>query len=157
MARAENGFDAPHLPPHERNRLQGAPMMSSWRFKLLYDGECPFCRREVEWLKRRDRAGRLATEDISALGFDPSKYGLTRDEVARVLHGVKRDGTVLKGMDAVREAYRTVGLGWVTAPTRLPLVRGVSDGLYRVFARYRRPLGRLIGRSCPEGSCPVDG
>ena len=96
--------------------------MATWQFKLLYDGECPFCRREVEWLKRRDRAGNLATEDIAALGFDPASYGLTRDEVTRVLHGVKSDGTVLRGMDAVREAYRAVGIGWLVAPTRLPVV-----------------------------------
>jgi predicted DCC family thiol-disulfide oxidoreductase YuxK len=95
--------------------LGEALTMPAWRFKLLYDGECPFCRREVEWLRRRDRAGRLAMEDISALGFDPATYGLSREEVVRVLHGVKLDGTVLKGMDAVREAYRTVGLGWLVA------------------------------------------
>jgi predicted DCC family thiol-disulfide oxidoreductase YuxK len=134
--------------------------MASWRFKLLYDGACPFCRREVEWLERRDRAGRLAAEDISALGFDPTKYGLCRDEVARVLHGVKPDGSVLKGMEAVREAYGTVGLGWLVAPTRLPLLRTASNCLYRLFARYRMPFGRLLtgersGRTggCSEETC----
>jgi len=129
--------------------------MPSWRFKLLYDGECPFCRRAVEWLKRRDRAGRLAMEDISALGFDPWKYGLSREEVTRVLHGVKPDGTVLRGMDAVREAYRAVGLGWLAAPTRLPLLRTASDWLYRVFARCRAPLGQLVEGGCPGGTCVV--
>ena len=39
--------------------------MADPAFKLLYDGQCPFCRREVDWLKRRDRAGRLVAEDIS--------------------------------------------------------------------------------------------
>jgi hypothetical protein len=34
---------------------------------------------------------------------------------------------VLKGMDAVREAYRTVGLGWVLAPTKLPGLKALSD------------------------------
>ena len=34
--------------------------MPEGRFKLLYDGECPFCRREVEWLRRRDLNGNLA-------------------------------------------------------------------------------------------------
>jgi predicted DCC family thiol-disulfide oxidoreductase YuxK len=29
--------------------------MPEGRFTLLYDGDCPFCRREVEWLRRRDR------------------------------------------------------------------------------------------------------
>ena len=52
--------------------------MPEGRFTLLYDGECPFCRREVEWLRRRDREGHLALEDIADPGFDPAQYGLTR-------------------------------------------------------------------------------
>ena len=52
-------------------------------FRLFYDSECPICRREVAWLKRRDRLGNLELEDIAALGFDPGRYGLTREEVDR--------------------------------------------------------------------------
>lgn len=129
--------------------------MPCWQFKVLYDGECPFCRREVQWLKRRDRAGRLAAEDISALGFEPAKYGLSRDEVVRVLHGVRSDGTVVKGMDAVRDAYGAAGLGWLVAPTRLPLVRTISDCGYRLFARFRIPISRLLGGGCAGGSCAL--
>lgn len=129
--------------------------MSSWRFKLLYDGECPFCRREVDWLQRRDRSGHLEIEDISDWTFNPAEYGLTLNEVDRVLHGVMPDGTILRGMDAVREAYRTVGLGWLAAPTRMPLVRTACDCLYGLFARFRGPLGTLLGRGCPDGSCSV--
>lgn len=129
--------------------------MSAWQFKVFYDGECPFCRREVEWLKRRDRAGHLATEDVAALGFDPALCGLTRDDVSRVLHGVKADGTVLRGMDAVREAYRAVGLAWLVAPTRLPVARTIADCLYGLFARNRLTLGRLARRDCAGGKCEV--
>jgi predicted DCC family thiol-disulfide oxidoreductase YuxK len=129
--------------------------MSGWRFKVLYDGECPFCRRDVEWLKRRDHRGDLALEDIAAIGFDPAKYGLSQDEVQRVLHGVMSDGTILKGMDAVCEAYKTVGLGWLVAPTRLPVLRAASNGLYRLFARFRRPLGRFFANGCDGERCAV--
>ncbi len=127
--------------------------MSDWQVKLLYDGECPFCRREVEWLKRRDRHGRLALEDIAAIGFDPARYGLTRQEVAGVLHGILPDGRVVRRVEALRQAYQAVGLGWLVAPTRLPIVRGVLDGLYGVFAGHRVRLGRWFGRSCEAGTC----
>ncbi|MHC4398906.1 MAG: DCC1-like thiol-disulfide oxidoreductase family protein [Planctomycetota bacterium] len=49
------------------------------RFRMFYDSECPICRREAAWLKRRDRFGSLELEDIAALGFDPGRYGLTRE------------------------------------------------------------------------------
>ena len=39
-------------------------------FTLLYDSECPFCKLEVDWLRRRDRHGRLGAVDIAAEGFD---------------------------------------------------------------------------------------
>jgi len=55
--------------------------MAERRFTLLYDGECPFCRREVEWLRRRDREDRLSLEDIADPGIDPAQYGLTQEDV----------------------------------------------------------------------------
>jgi hypothetical protein len=59
-----------------------------------------------------------------------------------VLHGIRHDGVVLKGMPAVREAYRAIGLGWLLAPTRLPGLNALSEFLYRWFARNRGALGR---------------
>jgi len=122
---------------------------------LFYDGECPLCRREVSWLKRRDRSGELQLIDIADPDCDPSKYNLTHEEVSRVLHGIKPDGTVLRGMDAVREAYRIVGLGWLLAPTKLPGLRAIFDTLYGCFARNRVALGRPFRASCSNGKCTV--
>ena len=70
--------------------------MPKQQFKLLYDGDCPFCRREVEWLKRHDHHDRLVLENIAALGLDPAKYGLTREEVMGSLHGILPDGRVVQ-------------------------------------------------------------
>jgi len=125
------------------------------QFTLLYDSACPICRGEITWLRRRDRSGNLQVEDIAAQDFDPSRYGLTSEEVSRVLHGIMPDGVVLKGMDAVREAYRAVGLGWIVAPTRFPGLKALSDFLYRSFAKHRIALGRLLQPSCSADRCSV--
>jgi predicted DCC family thiol-disulfide oxidoreductase YuxK len=122
-------------------------------FRLLYDGSCPICRREVAWLKRRDRFGSLQLEDISSRGFDPARYGLTRDAVDGVLHGIRHDGAVVRGMEAVREAYRSVGLGWLTAATSLPGLKWAADRLYGWFARNRTVLGRLLEGRCRDRKC----
>ena len=124
-------------------------------FRLFYDSECPICRREVAWLKRRDRLGNLELEDIAALGFDPGRYGLTREEVDRELHGIKCDGEVVRGMEAVREAYRSVGLGWLLAPSQLPGLKALTDRLYAGFARNRRWLGSLLEPRCRGDRCSV--
>jgi len=126
--------------------------MSTWSLKLLYDGACPFCRREVDFLRRRNHRLLLRFEDISDPQFDPAKYGLTKEEVNRVLHGVRPDGAVVRGMAAIREAYRAVGLGWITAPTAWPGIRWIADRAYEAFARNRIRWGRLVGR-CESGTC----
>lgn len=127
--------------------------MSDWRFKLLYDGECPFCRREVQWLRRWNRHGALIFEDVTAPEFDLSGYGLSPEELLRVVHGVFPDGRIVRKMEVFRQAYRAVGLGWVLAPTGWPVLRWLFDGLYQLFARYRVPIGRLFGRACASDSC----
>jgi predicted DCC family thiol-disulfide oxidoreductase YuxK len=130
-------------------------MMSEWRFKLLYDGDCPLCQREVSWLRRYNRSGHLEFEDIAAADFDPARYGTSRNELMRVMHGVFPDGRMVSEVEAFRQAYRAVGLGWLLAPTGWPILRPIFDRLYCVFARNRVRLGRVFGRSCASGECGV--
>jgi predicted DCC family thiol-disulfide oxidoreductase YuxK len=128
--------------------------MSEWQFKLLYDGECPMCRREANWLRRRSRDGRLVFEDISAPGFDATRYGLTQGQVLGVMHGVFPDGRIVTKVEAFRQAYRLVGLGWVLAPTRWPLLRQLADRGYEWFARHRVTIGRWFGeKRCDDDRC----
>ena len=133
--------------------------MSEWQFKLLYDGECPMCRREANWLRRRSRDGRLAFEDISAPDFDATRYGLTQGQVMGVMHGVFPDGRVVTKVEAFRQAYRLVGLGWVLAPTRWPVFRNLADWGYEWVARNRVAIGRWFGaKHCDNDRCqPVVG
>ena len=129
--------------------------MTNWHFKLLYDGACPFCVREVRWLQSRNRLGHLAFEDISAPAFDPSPFGVTREQLFGVIHGVFPDGRIACKLEAFRQAYRAVGLGWLMAPTGWPVLRWVFNGIYSLLARYRVRLGWSFGRSCSSGTCSV--
>jgi predicted DCC family thiol-disulfide oxidoreductase YuxK len=127
----------------------------SFAIRFLYDGECPLCAREVALLRRLDRGrGRLAFEDIAAPDFDPARYDRTHAELMARIHGVLPDGTVIEGVEVFRRAYTAVGLGWLVAPTRWPLVRPLVDAAYRWFARNRL---RLTGRSeaCATDRCAV--
>jgi predicted DCC family thiol-disulfide oxidoreductase YuxK len=127
--------------------------MNAWRFKLLYDGACPLCQREVRFLQRRDRHGRLVFEDIAGPGFDPSVYHTTREELMGVIHGVFPDGRLVQKLAVFREAYRVIGLGWLLAPTGWPGLRWLSDRGYEWFARNRMSIGLLFGRKCESGTC----
>ncbi|HZN35837.1 MAG TPA: DUF393 domain-containing protein [Pirellulaceae bacterium] len=129
--------------------------MNDWGFKLLYDGQCPLCRLEAAWLSRWNRRGRLILEDISSPQFDPAQYGVTHEELMGVMHGVLPDGRLVRRVEAFRQAYAAVGLGWLLAPTAWPGLRWIFDGLYSLFARLRVPLGRLLAGPCESGTCSV--
>jgi predicted DCC family thiol-disulfide oxidoreductase YuxK len=136
---------------HKEDRI-----MEPWKLKMLYDGQCPFCRREVAWLEKLNHWGDLVFEDISHPDFDPTKYGLTYEEVDGKLHGITPEGTIVRGVETIRKAYQAVGLGWLVAPTGWPVLRPLFDQIYDVFAKYRVPLGQWLGgRTCEGDACNV--
>jgi predicted DCC family thiol-disulfide oxidoreductase YuxK len=127
----------------------------AYDFKLLYDGECPLCMREVRMLARLGRKrGRLVLEDIAAPDFDASRYGRTFEQLMGQIHGVLPDGTLVTGMEVFRRSYAAVGWGALLAPTGWPLLRPMFDAAYRWFARNRL---RLTGRGavCEAGRCAL--
>jgi predicted DCC family thiol-disulfide oxidoreductase YuxK len=127
--------------------------MNQWRFKLLYDGECPLCRREARFLQKRNRHGRLAFADIAAPDFDAAIYHTTRAELMGVIHGVFPDGRIVQKMEVFREAYRAIGLGWLLAPTGWPGLRWLTDRGYEWFARHRLGIGKMFGRHQSAADC----
>ena len=132
-------------------------MQEDWEIKVLFDGECPLCAREVAFLERRNAKGRAAFEDIAAPEFDAGRYGLDQATVMGRIHGVLPDGSLVEGVEVFRRVYDAVGLGWVMAPAKLPGVGRLYQWGYGVFARNRL---RWTGRSdvvCDEGRCAVPG
>lgn len=130
-------------------------MNGPWQIRVLYDGECPLCSREVRLLQRLDRGRRqIQFEDITRPNFDPTVYGLDARQVMARIHGTLPDGSVVEGVEVFRRAYAAVGLGWLVAPTRWPGLRHLTDLAYRVFARNRL---RWTGResACEDGSCEI--
>ncbi len=127
--------------------------MDRWEIKVLYDGQCPLCRREADLLRRLDGGQcKLLLEDISSPDFDAGRYGATMDQVMAQIHGVLRSGRLVRGMEVFRRAYDAVGLGWLLAPTNWPILRRVCDAGYKWFARNRLWLTGRLGH-CHTGRC----
>ncbi len=114
----------------------------SWRIKLLYDGACPLCVREVNFLRRCDRdRGLVAFVDIADPNYRAADNGGVDFETAMGrIHAVLPDGTVIKNVAVFREIYTILGMGWVYAITRLPVVGALADWLYGIWADWRLPL-----------------
>lgn len=123
-----------------------ATPIPSWQIKLLYDGACPLCLREVNFLQKRDAGqGLVAFVDIAALDYAPEENGNIDFETAMGrIHAVLPDGTVMVGVPVFRKVYEVLGMGWVYAITKLPIVGPVADFIYDRWADWRL---KLTGRA----------
>ena len=114
----------------------------SWKIKLLYDGECPLCVREVNFLMKRDAGrGLVAFVDIAADDYNPQENGGVDYETAMGrIHAVLPEGTLVKNVEVFRRVYETLGMGWVYAATKLPIVGAIANFLYSIWADLRLSL-----------------
>ena len=114
----------------------------SWKIELLYDGECPLCVREVNFLKKRDGGrGLVAFVDIADDRYNPEAHGAIDYETAMGrIHAVLPDGTTVKNLEVFRRIYEILGMGWVYAVTKLPIVGAIANWLYEIWADWRLPL-----------------
>mmetsp|Transcript_150 Transcript_150/g.543 ORF Transcript_150/g.543 Transcript_150/m.543 type:complete len:242 (-) Transcript_150:269-994(-) len=111
----------------------------SWEIRMLYDGDCPLCMREVDMFRRMDKeAGKIDFVDISSEDYDPSKnMGLEFETAMKSIHAVLPDGKVILGVEVFRRLYEAVGLGWVYAITKNPTVGALAERVYDFWARNR--------------------
>lgn len=118
----------------------------NWQIKLLYDGECPLCMREVNFLQKRDAGrGLVAFVDIAADDYTAEANGGVDFETAMGrIHAVLLDGTVVQKVEVFRRVYEVLGLGWIYAITKLPIVGWLANVLYDFWAERRLTL---TGRS----------
>lgn len=126
------------------------------QLRILYDGGCPFCLREVRVLRQRDQRlhpddPRLAFVDINDPGYEASAHaGVGYRAAMGRIHAITADGEVLRDVAVFRRAYALVGLGWLYAPTSWPCLRQLTDAVYGLWARWRL---RLTGRPSLEQLC----
>ena len=115
---------------------------STWKIKLLYDGECPLCLREVNFLQKQDAGrGLIAFVDIADDHYSPEENGNISFETAMGrIHAILPDGSSIKNLEVFRQVYDILGLGWVYAITRLPIIGSLADKLYGFWADWRLKL-----------------
>lgn len=124
---------------------------------VLFDGDCVFCRKQVDNLKRMLGADHSAVvewvsfQDPGVLARFP---GVSHDACMEALAAVMPDGRVHAGPAGV-----AVLLGRRTRLAHvyfLPLVRQLVDGGYAVIAANRyRLMGKAVAAGECEGSCAL--
>jgi predicted DCC family thiol-disulfide oxidoreductase YuxK len=115
-----------------------------WKIKLLYDGECPLCLREIHFLKQRDAGrGLVAFVNIADDDYSPDTNGGIDYETAMGrIHAILPDGTVIKNVEVFRRVYEVLGMGWIYALTKIPIIGWIADRIYGIWADLRLTLTR---------------
>ena len=102
------------------------------KLTFLFDGGCPLCLRETNFLKKRDTLNQIAFIDINSKDYDQSLFNdISYSEAMSNLHVIIENGEIIKGLDVLAYSYELVGLGWVYYPLKIkllsPLLRLVTD------------------------------
>ncbi|KAM1209796.1 hypothetical protein ACFX2J_015286 [Malus domestica] len=136
-ARAISGAAADPMTPKKENDQEQTPQ--NWKIKMLFDGDCPLCMREVDMLRERNkRYGTIKFVDISSDDYSPEEnQGLDYKTVMGNIHAILSDGTVVTDVEAFRKLYEQVGLGWVYAITKYEPIATIAGAVYGVWAKYR--------------------
>ena len=119
--------------------MEQSTPLPQWKIKLLYDGECPLCVREVNFLQKRDRGrGLVSFVDIAEDDYDPAENGGVDFATAMGrIHAVLADGSVIQNVEVFRRVYEILGIGWIYAATKWPIIGPVVDALYGIWADWR--------------------
>lgn len=117
---------------------------------VIYDGNCQVCGRIVRRLRAWDRDGVLEIVPSQRPGVAERFPRLTPRHFAESVQLVGPGGETHQGAAAVERILDLLPKGWlVTWLFSIPLVRPLSERLYRWFARNRYHLG--CGEHCSAG------
>lgn len=111
---------------------------SSIPLELLYDGECPICKREICMLEKRDSRTRIKFVDIASKEFSPVMHNnIDYDTAMSQIHAIDGKGNLLIGIPAFAAVYARCQLLVTSTLLRLPLINSVLKPLYTLFAKKR--------------------
>lgn len=130
-------------------------------YTLLYDGTCRICIAQMQWVARYDTQQRIVLADIN----DPAQRArfpsITPEAAQREIHLVAPDGTIYRGVEAVRQTLLLLpalySLGTLMS---MPGMMTLARPLYAWVARNRYALGGRVvaceGDTCaPAATAPV--
>lgn len=118
---------------------------------FLFDGGCPLCLRETNFLKSKDELNKIEFVDINNVNYNPILFkDISYAEAMSNLHGILENGNIIKGLDVLAYSYELIGLGWVYYPLKIEFLAPVLRLFYKYWAKYRL---KITGRSNIEKLC----
>ena len=118
---------------------------------FLFDGACPLCLREINFLKKKDLSKKIKFVDIDSYEYNPKLFkNISYADAMNNLHGILENGDVIKGIDVLAYSYELIGFGWIYYPSKIKLFSSILKLIYRFWAKYRL---QITGRSNIKKLC----
>ncbi|MEQ1824802.1 MAG: DUF393 domain-containing protein [Pirellula sp.] len=121
---------------------------------VLYDGQCNFCRSQINLIRRLGGQSRLEFVSLHEPGVRESYPDLSIEQLMDQMWIVAPDGQRYGGAFAVRYLAHKLPLLWPIVPAlHIPGTMKLWQFLYKQVAKYRY---RIAGRTCePNGTCSL--
>ena len=106
---------------------------------LIWDGDCAFCARCVQFIQRRIHTSATIVAHQKA---DLEVLGLTTEQCNQALQWVDSDGRIRSGSRAVAELLKSADRVWSVLGVLidLPIIRLFSSAIYKLIAKNRQHL-----------------
>lgn len=113
--------------------------------KLLYDGECPICKREICILQKKESQTKIKFIDISSKEYSPFEHNnIDYNTAMSQIHAIDGKGNLLVGISAFAAVYASCQLLVTSTLLRIPFIKRTLKPLYTLFAKKRLWLtGRM--------------
>jgi predicted DCC family thiol-disulfide oxidoreductase YuxK len=105
---------------------------------VVYDADCGVCQASVEWLRKRDRRGRIPA-------------GVSREETEHTVVVIDGARKLTRAAAMARLLRELRGWALLGLALRLPGIAWIADRGYDRFARNRHRISAALGLS----SCPA--
>lgn len=120
---------------------------------VIYDGECRFCRGQVERLVKFDPQGQLTFISLHDPRLSKRYPELSHDDLMRQMYVITPEGTKFGGAAAVRYLSRRLPrLYWLMPIMHIPFSLPLWQWAYHQVAKRRY---KLAGKVCEGDTCSI--
>jgi predicted DCC family thiol-disulfide oxidoreductase YuxK len=115
------------------------------KLTMFYDGLCPLCQAEIQFLSGRNHAGLLTFVDINSDQYSPNEVGVSCDQALASMCAQYENGELIQGVEVFSAAYKRANLPKLAWIFSRPLLRPFWNTGYRLFAKHRHAISRAVG------------
>lgn len=117
------------------------------KLTMFYDGLCPLCQAEIQFLSSRNQAGLLSFTDINSAQFSPERAGVSCSQALAAMYAQYDDGELISGVEVFSAAYARANLPFLAWLFSRPTLQPAYRWGYRFFAKNRHTISSIFGPS----------